>query len=195
MAYSTFNIIYPAGMLIASVIRKSYAWKYRKIKIKEGKRSAIDISLIFFSSLGLILPLVFIFSSVLDFADYKRPEPIGRGGAGTAVYCAFIWLLWRSHSDIGKNWTMVLGIRENHILVRSGVFKYIRHPMYAAHWLWAIAQAMLLENRIAGFSFLVSLVPPCFYRMRKEEELLINEFGNEYREYMDKTGRILPLFR
>jgi len=66
--------------------------------------------------------------------------------------------------------------------------------MYAAHWLWAIAQLLLLHNWIAGPSFLVTVFPFYLYRVPREEAMLIKEFGGEYREYMNRTGRVIPRF-
>ena len=75
-----------------------------------------------------------------------------------------------------------------------GVFKFIRHPMYAAHILWAIAQLMLLHNWIAGYSFLIFSAPLYLLRIDKEEEMMIKQFGEEYKEYMKRTGKLIPRF-
>jgi len=79
--------------------------------------------------------------------------------------------------------------------VTHGVFRHIRHPMYAAHWLWGIAQVFLLQNWIAGFSMLVTFLPSYLYRGRVEEEMMIDHFGDAYCEYMARTGRIIPQLR
>jgi protein-S-isoprenylcysteine O-methyltransferase Ste14 len=63
-----------------------------------------------------------------------------------------LWLFRRSHADPGQNWSVGLEIREGHQLVTKGVYRHIRHPMYASIWLWAFAQEMLLQNWLAGWS-------------------------------------------
>ena len=68
---------------------------------------------------------------------------------GAFLFAVAIWLLWRSHVELGRNWTPTPGIRDDHQLVMSGVFGYIRHPMYAAHILWGIAAAADLASRTA----------------------------------------------
>jgi protein-S-isoprenylcysteine O-methyltransferase Ste14 len=64
--------------------------------------------------------------------------------------------------------------------------------MYAAFWLWAIAQFLLLPNWIAGPAGLVGFGTLFFGRVAREEELMIESFGEEYRTYMRTTARVLP---
>ncbi len=66
--------------------------------------------------------------------------------------------------------------------------------MYAAHLLWAIAQGLLLQNWLAGWAFLVVFVPMYFMRVPKEEQLMLEQFDEQYRRYINKTGRIVPRF-
>jgi len=87
-----------------------------------------------------------------------------------------------------------LSIRDDHQLVTSGVFKHIRHPMYAAHLLWAVAQVLMLHNWIAGFSFLVVSIPQYLLRVNAEEQMMLEQFGEQYKNYMQRTGRIIPRF-
>jgi len=103
-----------------------------------------------------------------------------------------LFLLWRSHADLGLNWSATLRIRQEHSLVTDGIYRHIRHPMYAAHLLWAIAQGLLLENWLAGWVFLVTFVPLYLLRVTKEEKMMLEQFGLEYRLYISRTGRIIP---
>jgi len=103
-----------------------------------------------------------------------------------------VWLFWRSHGDLGRNWSPSLQLREGHELVTGGVYRSIRHPMYASMWLWGVAQALLLQNWIAGWAGLVSFVPLYLLRVPREERMMLDEFGEEYRSYMNRTGCIIP---
>jgi protein-S-isoprenylcysteine O-methyltransferase Ste14 len=103
-----------------------------------------------------------------------------------------IWLLWRSHVDLGRHWSPTLEVRDGHTLVTGGVFSRIRHPMYAAHWVWALGQILLLQNWIVGPSMLALFLPMYFYRVGREERMMLDHFGDEYRGYMKRTGRIVP---
>jgi protein-S-isoprenylcysteine O-methyltransferase Ste14 len=64
--------------------------------------------------------------------------------------------------------------------------------MYSAFWLWAIAQALLLPNWVAGFAGLVGFGTLYFGRVEREERMMLDNFGNNYRAYMERTGRIFP---
>jgi protein-S-isoprenylcysteine O-methyltransferase Ste14 len=64
--------------------------------------------------------------------------------------------------------------------------------MYSAFWLWALAQALLLPNWIAGFSGLVGFGVLYFGRVGREERMMLDAFGDEYRAYAARTRRIIP---
>ena len=96
------------------------------------------------------IPLVYTFTSRLDGADYRLPPGVKRpaGEIGTTVLAMAVWLFWRSHADLGRNWSPSLQLREGHELVTGGVYRSVRHPMYASMWLWGVAQSLLLQNWI-----------------------------------------------
>jgi protein-S-isoprenylcysteine O-methyltransferase Ste14 len=190
MFNSIFKIVYFVEFLVILVVRKAYTTPYRTLKTVLDRKTLLDMVLLALAGIGMVIPLVYVFSSVLDFADYSLPNWVG--WVGTVLFGVAIWLLWRSHAELGQNWTPTLGIRDEHTLVTEGVFRYIRHPMYAAHLLWAIAQVLMLHNWIAGYSFLVVIIPHYLLRMDSEEQMMIDQFGEAYREYMQNTGRIIP---
>jgi len=65
--------------------------------------------------------------------------------------------------------------------------------MYAAHLLWGIAQVLLLQNWIAGFAMLATSLPLYLVRIPREEQMMLEHFGEEYHLYMSQTGRVIPL--
>jgi protein-S-isoprenylcysteine O-methyltransferase Ste14 len=185
-----FQAIYLAGLIATGVLRAGWKWRRRGQAVAIRARSGLDLVLLSVAGLGFALPLVFIFSSWLSFADYELPDWAGWLGVG--VFAAALALLWRAHADLGPNWSPFLELRDGHELVTSGVYRRIRHPMYAAHWLWGIAQALLLHNWIAGPGFLVLFLPLYLVRVPREERMMLERFGQGYREYMTRTGRIVP---
>ena len=64
--------------------------------------------------------------------------------------------------------------------------------MYASEWLWIVAQALLLRNRIAGPAGAASFLPLYALRVPREERMMLERFGEEYRAYMTGTGRVIP---
>jgi protein-S-isoprenylcysteine O-methyltransferase Ste14 len=141
----------------------------------------------------LVLPLLYLFTPLLAFADYQLPVLVPWCGA--AIMAASLWLFWRSHADLGQNWSVSLELREGHQLVTHGVYRRIRHPMYASIWLWAIAQGMLLQNWLAGWSVVPAFAAMYFLRTPREEKLMCESFGETYYEYMQQTGRLLPCIK
>lgn len=107
------------------------------------------------------------------------------------MICA-LWLFWRSHTDLGLNWSQTLELRENHQLIKEGVYRSIRHPMYASIWLWCLAQGLMLENWLAGWYAGVAFALMYIVRTPREERMMCEKFGDDYRNYMRHTGRLLP---
>lgn len=191
MHQNIFIIVYFVLLVTGSFIRRSYTKHYKYYRIRLDRKTNLDSFLMALPAFGLIiLPLIYALTPWLDFADYSLPA--WTGWLGVVIFITAIWLLWRSHVDLRLNWSPSVQIREEQNLITHGVFRYIRHPMYAAHWLWGFAQILLLQNWIAGFSLLVTFLPGYFVRIRQEEKLMLDFFDEEYASYMNGTGRIIP---
>jgi protein-S-isoprenylcysteine O-methyltransferase Ste14 len=189
-SHNTSEVIFLAGFVVGSVIRTVYTTKCRGLKVEKKYSSVLDIILVSTAGVGMIMPLLYLFTPWLHFANYSLPY--WSGWLGTAAFAGAIFMLWGSHVDLGHNWSATLSITGEHSLVTTGVYRYIRHPMYSAHLLWAIAQGLLLSNWLAGWAFLVLPIPLYIVRIPKEEQMMLERFGEEYREYMGRTGRLIP---
>ena len=190
MFNSTFKIVYFVLFMIISIVRKFYTSKQRKKAMLIEKKSGGEIFFLVLNAIGMIIPLIYVFTSSLDFANYYMPDWVG--WLGLVLFMDATWLLYLSHRDLGRHWTITVGLREDHKLVTKGIYKHIRHPMYAAHILWAIAQPLILPNWIAGFSFIIPQILMYWFRVGEEEQMMLEHFGEEYRTYVGTTGRILP---
>jgi protein-S-isoprenylcysteine O-methyltransferase Ste14 len=186
-----WNVAYLVGFVVFYWIRGVFV---RRTKTETKTLRRVDrlekALLIAMAPPTLLLPLLYLFTPVLAFADYRLPLAVRAIGAATMA--ASLWLFWRSHADLGQNWSVSLEIRQNHALVERGVYRYVRHPMYAAIWLWAIAQGMLLENWLAGWSVVPAFAAMYFLRTPREERMMCDAFGDDYRRYMQRTGRLWP---
>ncbi|MCC7267318.1 MAG: hypothetical protein IT546_08260 [Caulobacteraceae bacterium] len=87
---------------------------------------------------SMVLPFLAIATPWFDALDYRLPP--AATWAGVALLVPYLWLFWRSHTDLGRNWSPGLEVREQHELVTRGVYARIRNPMYAAIWLGAFAR-------------------------------------------------------
>jgi protein-S-isoprenylcysteine O-methyltransferase Ste14 len=79
-----------------------------------------------------------------------------------------------------------------HHLVTEGIYGRIRHPIYASLLLWGAAQVVLLQNAVAGWGGAAAAVLVWVLRVPAEEKMMVDAFGDEYRRYMTRTGRVLP---
>jgi tetrahydromethanopterin S-methyltransferase subunit A len=110
------------------------------------------------------------------------------------VLVAAAWLFWRSHADLGRNWSVHVRVREDHTLVTSGVYSWIRHPMYAALLLAAAGLIPVLHNWVVAAAMLSVAFLFAVVRAPHEERFLISHFGERYRTYISRSGRLFPRF-
>lgn len=186
-----FTAIYFVAILVEMVIRAPLNRKRKQLKMSERRVTTQEKILLGLLFLGMFfVPIAYAATDWLDFADYSLPD--WAGWLGVFLIAGAILVFWRAHADLGLNWSPTLEIREQHELVTRGIYGYIRHPMYASQWLWVIAQPLLLQNWIAGLINLAVFIPFYFLRVRDEERLMLEQFGEQYRSYMQSVGAVLP---
>lgn len=172
------------------LIRFPHERKVRKNAIKTDRRDRTEILLLGISLTGLgIIPIAYVFTG---FTFGTRPFIPALAWLGAATGLFSLWLFWRTHKDLGRNWSVSLEVRDKHELITGGVYRYVRHPMYSAFFLWAVAQFLLLPNWVAGLSGIVGFGTLYLFRVGREEKLMLDAFGEEYRAYMERTARVLP---
>jgi protein-S-isoprenylcysteine O-methyltransferase Ste14 len=143
--------------------------------------------------LGLLLlsSIVAYMISPRSMAWSSLPLPVWVRGVGvTLAVLAGVFLTWTFRS-IGTNITDTVVTRKNHVLVTHGPYRWVRHPFYGGVALLLFAIALMAANwfmLLAGVAVLSLLV----VRTRKEEQNLVARFGDEYRVYMQNTGRFVP---
>lgn len=192
------KVAYFAGMGAEVILRMPHDRLRRRIPTVDRRAAGAERGILAGLSIaGLLLPMVFSLTRWLDFADYRLSPTAraGAGSAGSALLAAAVWLFWRSHRDLGSNWFPTLELGSQHTLTTEGVYGTIRHPMYASYLLWGLAQALLLQNWIAGPASLVAFLPMYFIRIPEEERMMLDHFGDAYRSYCSRTGRFVPRLR
>lgn len=190
---TVFNakMIWLIGTIAWFAIRYPYQRKSRsvpKAASKDRKRERATLAIT--GLLVHVVPMIYALTGWPRFADY--PFQPALMVLGTVVFAFGLWLFWRSHRDLGINWSIALDIRTKHSLVTQGVYRYVRHPMYSAFWLNALAQVLLLPNWIAGPAGLLGIALLYFARVAREERMMLETFGEEYRGYMARTRRLIP---
>jgi len=142
------------------------------------------------SALAYLLLPIYCLTPWLDFAHFPLPSFLR--WVGSVVTCIGIALFSWSHYVLGANWTAVLALSKEHELVTRGPYRYIRHPMYSAFFTIGFGFLFLSTNWIVGLLYLGTLALMYAFRVLREEEMMISRFGETYRQYMQKTGRIFP---
>jgi protein-S-isoprenylcysteine O-methyltransferase Ste14 len=185
------KIIWALGCVGWYVIRYPHQRRSRRTPIAERRDRVRDTILMTISFAGLFaIPFTYAMTGQPKFAAY--PFHPWQAWLGVLVLIGAMALFRRTHRDLGRAWSVTLEIRREHRLVTHGIYARLRHPMYAAFWLWALSQALLLPNWIAGMSGLVGFGTLFFGRVGQEERMMLETFGEEYRAYMARTKRIIP---
>ena len=181
-------------LLLATVmmvsIRAPHGQRRLGIPTVRSRRGKLEIVLLTLAWLAFFLPLIWIATPVLAFADYAlRPVPLL---AGAVCLTLGLWLFYRSHADLGTNWSITLEVLERHRLVSQGVYRRVLHPMYTALLLYSAGQALALPNYIAGLFPVVTMALLVALRIGPEERMMLEEFGKDYQEYQARTKRLVP---
>ena len=142
---------------------------------------------------GLILwlsPFVYLANPAwMNWSKLGLPESVRTVGVGIGILCVLgiYWLF----SSIGTGITPTSATRKEHKLVTNGIYHYIRHPLYTVGSSLFISFGMMADNWFIAALGVLTFVLMAI-RTPKEEANLIEKFGDEYREYMKRTGRYLP---
>jgi protein-S-isoprenylcysteine O-methyltransferase Ste14 len=186
-----FTWIYFIAIVIEMIVRAPLNQKRKQEKMSERRVTAQEKALLGLLFLGMfIIPIIYAASNWLDIANYALPS--WAGWIGVVLIASAVFVFWRAHADLGLNWSPTLEIREKHELITRGIYGVVRHPMYASQLLWVIAQPLLLQNWIAGFMDLLVFIVFYSLRVKSEEQLMIESFGDQYRDYMKKVGGVIP---
>lgn len=161
--------------------------EFKTVKSRKGPLASVSLALV---AISFLLTLLWLVTPLVAFADYPLlPVPFILG-----ILCLTLglWLLHRSHTDLGNNWSITLEVRDGHQLVTEGIYRRIRHPMYLSLLVYSLGQALALPNWVAGLSYGVAFVLLTALRIGREERMMLEEFGADYAGYMARTKRLFP---
>src|SRR5437762_14065055 len=131
MRIDPWNLVFLIGFVVYVVIRGVFKQRVKRNEMMVRRVDALEKTLMLIVIPGgLLLPVVYLFTPWLAFADYHLPA--FAPWFGTALMIAALWLFWRSHADLGLNWSVTLELRRGHQLIKHGVDRSISHPMYAS---------------------------------------------------------------
>ena len=125
----------------------------------------------------------------MAWAQIELPVWLRWTGGFLMLLC--IPLVYWVFSSLGKNVTQTVAIRKDHSLVRSGPYRWVRHPLYSVGLLLFLSFSLLSANWFTAL-VIVATFKILSLRTHLEEGRLVEKFGDDYRQYMQSTGRYLP---
>jgi protein-S-isoprenylcysteine O-methyltransferase Ste14 len=179
-----------AASIVLVVIRAPHGNRSRSVKVSKSHKGKLETWLLILMWIGFFIPLIWVASPLFSFAEY--PLHAGPLVVGIAFLVVGLWLFYRSHADLGTNWSITLEVREQHQLITHGLYRHIRHPMYTAILLYCVGQAQVIPNWFVGPSYLVAFIILFAGRVHAEEKMMLEQFGDAYAAYMTRTKRLVP---
>ena len=191
------EIIYKTSLAILIVaffiVRTPGIMKASKTEKSEEKKPKRERILVFLNFVGMIgVPFIYVLTTWLDVFSFPVPEVIRIFGIIFNIL-GLLFLAW-IHRSLGQHWSMMLNLGEEHKLVTTGPYAKIRHPMYTYFYILSISIALISANLFVGIFGIAAWTLLYIVRIGDEEAMLLEEFGEEYQEYMNRTGRLLPKF-
>ena len=191
-----FRFILIAGFLVIIPVGLYHRVKSQATGEKLDRRQEGIFILVSLRLLGLVgwtgLLIYMVDPAWMAWSCVLLPTWVRWVGVGLMML-AFTLAIW-TFRHLGKNITDTVVTRAEHFLVTTGPYQWVRHPFYVAAGSGFLAVSLMTANWFVaitgGLAFALLVV-----RTRKEEEKLVQRFGDTYREYMQKTGRFLPRIR
>lgn len=187
---TVFRVTAASLVIFGLVVRLYYQRKLKNIKRDVPRGGQRDRIYYFLVMGGFILTLVYSVSTGLDFAHLALPVMVRWLGAVLAM--ASVALFVACHQALGRNWSGVVQLSENHSLVTHGPYRYIRHPMYTSFFSTALGLALVTANWVVAAACIGSVGLMYLARVADEERMMLQAFGSAYEAYTRKTGRLLP---
>jgi len=123
------------------------------------------------------------------------PLPVGLRWLGAAVGLGALPLVYWVVSSIGNNISETFLTKEKHVLVTHGPYRWVRHPLYSAATIALVSLSILAANWFMLAMACVAFIGIAALVIPREEAELRRKFGDEYREYVLRTGRFAPRLR
>ncbi|TFH07828.1 MAG: isoprenylcysteine carboxylmethyltransferase family protein [Candidatus Thorarchaeota archaeon] len=201
MADETFyRILFVALYALFFSVRGYYRFvKPKRVEqetiVTERKEFGIAEGVITFSILGYFGATILYLLNLSWFAFTQIPAYLELvRWIGVALALASVPLLGWIHKILDRQYSACLQIKQSHSLITEGPYSRVRHPMYTILNMFSFGVALVTANfLVIGFALLLLLPFP--FVAKKEEQMLLDTFGDEYSEYIKRTGRFFPRIR
>lgn len=155
----------------------------------EGKPFALFRALVAIPGLLILLSWL-LWPEPIRFASFPLPDSLR--WLGFALMLTGVALVFWVNRTLGRNFSATLALQDDHRLILEGPYRYVRHPMYSSFIVLILGMLLLSANWLVGGLPLFAVLLVMAIRTPREEAMLLDRFGEEYRRYMERTRRYLP---
>jgi len=185
------------GALVVAILLVRTPPQLRSLETTERQRleSRWNIALRSVAGLvGIALLLAYLWKPrTIAWAALPIPGAIRWLGVAIGV-SGIAGLMW-VHRELGRNFSGTLEVQKDQVLVTSGPYHWVRHPMYTAMLLIVFSFFLVSANWLIGAVWIGSLAAVVMSRLRREDAAMEVRFGAQYRTWAAHTGRLLPRLR
>ena len=189
-----FRVILPV-LIISFAAHRGYYVKYHSkpedATVRQREEGIVSKLAGLFGMIGFASMIAYVINpSWLGFGSLLFPAWIRWAGVGIAI-TGFALLQW-AQVTLANSWSDTPRMMKEQTLITSGPYHFIRHPIYTAFILILSSTLFVSSNWLIGLCWAGMTILEVASRIRFEESLMIEYFGDQYRKYMKKTGRFFP---
>lgn len=189
-----FRIVLPV-LIVAFIAHRGYYTKKvarpENDTVKKREEGSVTKVAEVLSLIGFVAMIAYVINpGWLSWASLSFPFWLRWTGVIVALV-GFTLLQW-AQITLGRSWSDTPRMMKEQALITSGPYQFIRHPIYTAFILILGSTVFISSNWLIGLTWAGMTVLDIASRISFEESLMLEYFGDQYREYMKKTGRLLP---
>lgn len=158
---------------------------------REGGRAYFILRVVIFFALIAFLLMYFAGAGWINAFSFPLPDWLRWAGFVIGLVTVLFWTWVQVTLD--TQWSPQLQLTKEHHLITTGPYARIRHPLYAGMCGWFVALSLLTANWIFVGACLLTFAG-LLWRIPREEQMMLEAFGDEYQQYMNHTGRFFPKF-
>lgn len=169
-------------------------WLYAAIRKRKAAKRRESIV----GRMGQLLPMAAAYTLMFSYAAHRGwlgmrfiPRSVELEIVGAILTVAGLAVAIWARLRLGANWSAQVSIRANHELIRTGPYRWIRHPIYTGMLIGLAGTALVLGENRGIVSFAIAAAS-FYFKARKEENFLAQEFGSRFQEHRQHTGMFLP---
>lgn len=189
LSYMNIASILVVGIICAIIVRLAFEqYNDQNMVLRSYFQSSEFYVLAGVLIFGFMIPI--ISHRVFPSVTYETSKIVQYLGVFAMILAIIVF--WRAHADLGRQYSPTLQIKTNHELVTSGIYKYVRHPMYTSAFLLILSSALINPNMVGVSSSLLAFLILLLVRIPKEEQMLLTEFSSKYVNYISEMCGIIP---